>query len=512
LLKNSVDDVGFTTAVEKFVESVGLDKLGENARSSRKASIALLKMDMSGDEAPRTDPFSPEKMEFSFVAPTDVSSSFSHHAVANNTTLREKRHTHGENHNLMQEASFISNLTVPRNNESSFQTITDEAVEENAIHDLQVFIAKAKQAKESAHNMKVRDQRIKQGYLSNQDREELLGETEHVVLIGGGGAVAAMDEMETESEKEMAWGRRERKKPYRRYDAAEAEEEGFEEVESQVKEATLVAAASKKQAKPRSFSNTIINRTAAKVIQGWVRKWLITARRKDAVGQEESVAGSTMEANNIGQFAAAPAPTPDLNNLLLSALTLSQTSNSNGSNDSNVQQQLLSLLLSQQQQRVQQQQQQQQPVPQQPSQPVQPLVQQQNQAMQPYSTPYPPPVPYYQSPQPSQDELAQLREELSRSKSMMENRIREVEREKEREMSELVRFKEAASAHLRAQNMTIKRLTARRDMGTVPVQLPVHESIMERVKKGGSGGKKMAASKTSVRSSVPFNYSSPNHY
>jgi hypothetical protein len=95
---------------------------------------------------------------------------------------------------------------------------------------------------------------------------------------------------------------------------------------------------------------------------------------------------------------------------------------------------------------------------------------------------------------------------------MMENRVREVEMEKEREMSELVRFKEAASAHLRAQNMTIKRLTAKRDTGTVAVQPPVHESIMDRVKKGGSGGKTMPALKRGVRSSVPFNYSSPNHY
>ena len=519
LLKYGVSDAAFTAAVERFVESVGLEKLGENARSSRKASIALLKMDIVGEGAPQPDEFRPETTDFSFVAPTEISSTFSQNAVANNTSIKGDIGGGGNGGNFLQDVSFISNLTAPAGN--SFRSVTNEPVEENAIHDLHEFITKAKQAKESAHNMKIRDQRIKQGYLSTQDREELFGEERNFVLGGG-------EEAEVEKE-ELGWGKREKKKPYKRYATPDAAKPATFRKKFA---ATVVLGAS------RTFSNTLLNRTAATVIQAWARRWLAQSmyifwvaccrvqrrwrgvqarmavkvlkkfRRLGGAGggsgkkgkkQRTKAQGDDSGAVSASDFNGISSPSAnagqnnlnELNNLLLSlALSQSQGATSNGSNNLQ-QQQLLSLLHSQQQQHQMVQQ------------PMQQTVQQ---PLQPYPSPYPPPAPFYQPQQSSQDEVNLLRDELEK----MERRMRQVEDDKEREMSELVKFKEAASAHLRAQNMTIKRLTAKRDVGTVAQ--PVHERIMDRVRKGASPPKQERRVARTKARSAPFNYSTQNHY
>ena len=76
--------------------------------------------------------------------------------------------------------------------------------------------------------------------------------------------------------------------------------------------------------------------------------------------------------------------------------------------------------------------------------------------------------------------IAQLREELNKSRRLMEERVSSLQAERDREVKELLDFKEMASAHLRAQNLTIKRLShGRGARGARPERSNVR-ALMER--------------------------------
>ena len=78
--------------------------------------------------------------------------------------------------------------------------------------------------------------------------------------------------------------------------------------------------------------------------------------------------------------------------------------------------------------------------------------------------------------------IAQLREELDRSRQLMEERVSCLQAERDREVKELLQFKEQASAHLRAQNLTIKRLSHGRGVGGGKAQTSPARAIMDRVR------------------------------
>ena len=89
--------------------------------------------------------------------------------------------------------------------------------------------------------------------------------------------------------------------------------------------------------------------------------------------------------------------------------------------------------------------------------------------------------------------IAQLREELDRSRQLMEERVSSLQAERDREVKELLQFKEMASAHLRAQNLTIKRLSHGRGVGggRAETTSSAARAMMDRVRPLGPKGKQV---------------------
>ena len=77
----------------------------------------------------------------------------------------------------------------------------------------------------------------------------------------------------------------------------------------------------------------------------------------------------------------------------------------------------------------------------------------------------------------AEQEFERMKKDHEESKRQYELRMQEVLDEKEREVAELTNFKELASAHLRAQNLTIKRLSSSAPSSSAA------ESIMDRVRR-----------------------------
>ena len=84
--------------------------------------------------------------------------------------------------------------------------------------------------------------------------------------------------------------------------------------------------------------------------------------------------------------------------------------------------------------------------------------------------------------EPTGPTIAQLQAELDSSRRLMDSRVQALEAERDIEVKELIEFKEMASAHLRAQNLTIKRLSTGRGGGTVGAGYTVAHGIMNRVR------------------------------
>ena len=165
--KFNMDDGALTTAAERFVESVNSSgkNLDGKVASSRAASIALLKMDLKGSDAPKTSPFTPSSASIDF--------SFSE---------RQRPKQEAPEDTFLRESSFVSQVSHSVNETlaspraaAGAAAAPSPAEAKRAIKDLHAFIEKAKAAKESVHKMRIRDEHIKKGYLSSADRQDLFG-------------------------------------------------------------------------------------------------------------------------------------------------------------------------------------------------------------------------------------------------------------------------------------------------------------------------------------------------
>ncbi|GMH79644.1 hypothetical protein TL16_g08212 [Triparma laevis f. inornata] len=452
--KMGVDDGVFKFGIEKWIameEARAVQGEGGALTSSRMASVALLRMDM-GMVAAVGDWPAPQPQPQETNLRLDLSASFNSHSQSQNQ----------------------SRVDMSRE-------------EKRAIGDLHDFVEKAKQAKESARRMRVRDEHLKMGYMSQSDRISLLQSSG-----GGGGIVQPPPPPPTTVV--------------------------YQSRSPAVLTPTTIRSRSRKNTPSslsttglRKWNNSLLHRSAATVIQKEVRRWIVQgmyvfwrsvcrvqrwwrgcwARWGIKVGRRFGIVGAVNGNGNSNMVASQQQHKQQQQQRVQQPQ--SQTNNI-PEESGDMTKMMLQLLLQQQQQLGQ-------------------LWQQQQMGQQMIvpgvntgatSTT----LTTQNTPQPSGPTVSQLQSELEDSKKQMSERVQALEAERDRELKTLLEFKEMASNHLRAQNLTIKRLSHGR--GAKQKEESVAGGIMDRVrnlaiqshnsevamKKGGgsSGGSRLGRS------------------